>query len=671
MVSSCGYNIFGAWLGAQRMTEPTDSGDRPLAQRLKEALGDSYTIEGEIGRGGMGVVYRARDERLHRRVAIKVLPPELAYQKDIRERFTREAQTAARLSHPHIVPIHDVGDNTGLVYFVMGYVEGESLGARIKRRGKLPPDEARRIMKETADALSAAHSLSIIHRDIKPDNILLEGTRGRVMVTDFGIAKAATSSSSATLTGVGVAIGTPQFMSPEQAAGEREIDGRSDLYSLGVVSFQMLTGELPFNAPTVAGILMKQITEPAPVLHTTRPEVPEDLSLAIARCLEKDPESRWPTADSLRRALESRTVTNYRPTSPGARAARAETSANPRARTRGGGGTGTADRGRASRAGSPATASSRRSLAPRPASSARPASLAGGQWVRNERGEWTRTADAQGAPTHDTGEPQIVQKVRSQFARWAAVSGGCLLLNIATGLDGPWFLFVAGGMGIPLLKSYAALWQSGYSWRDVLNRPPAPDAIQGPGGGSKSSRGRRVISAPREADYGAYYDKVKQVHTDRAAILALMQKLPAADREMLPEVTETTEGLYSRALELARTLNDFDLGFGAEAPERIKARLVELSDQPQTEERDRQFRLLEQQFRTATELAGRRQAIADRLESSVLAMQNVRFDLIRVRSSGVGGVLGTLTQATQAARALSRDVDHLIAAASEVKEATS
>src|SRR6266536_643434 len=147
----------------------TDPADKPLPARLGEALGDAYTIEGEIGRGGMGVVYRARDERLQRRVAIKVLPPELAFQKEIRERFTREAQTAARLSHPHIVPIHDVGEGAGVVYFIMGLVEGESLGSRLKRRGKLPSDEVRRIMKETADALSAAHAVSVIHRDIKPD----------------------------------------------------------------------------------------------------------------------------------------------------------------------------------------------------------------------------------------------------------------------------------------------------------------------------------------------------------------------------------------------------------------------------------------------------------------------------------------------------------------------
>jgi len=651
------------------MTEPTDHHDRPLAQRLKEALGEAYTIEGEIGRGGMGVVYRARDERLQRRVAIKVLPPELAFQKEIRERFTREAQTAARLSHPHIVPIHDVGDGSGLVYFVMGYVEGESLGARIKRRGKLPPDEARRIMKETADALSAAHGLSVIHRDIKPDNILLEGTRGRVMVTDFGIAKALSGTSGATLTGVGMAIGTPQFMSPEQAAGEREIDGRSDLYSLGVVTYQMLTGELPFNAPTVAGILMKQITEPAPVLHLARPEVPEDLSLAVAQCLEKDPENRWATADALRRALESRTITSYRPTATGTRPQASRTSSTRGRPTAG---------GRASQRGLPYTESlanrppsrSGAPLAPRPPVAARPASLAGGQWVRNDRGEWVRRSQEEALPVPDTGEPKIVQKVRDQFARWAAVTGGVLLLNIATGLDSPWFLFVGGGMGIPLLKSYAQLWQAGYSWRDVLNRPPAHDAIEA--AGSKGGKNRRPIGPPRSEEYGAYYDKVRQVHTDRAAILAMMQKLSAADRAMLPEVTETTEALYNRAVELGRTLNDLDQGFGhTEAPEKIKARLVELSDQPQSDERDRQFRLLEQQFRTANELFERRRAMADRLESSVLAMQNVRFDLIRVRSAGVGGVVGDLTQATQAARALSRDVDHLIAAASEVKEATS
>ena len=195
-----------------------------LAQRLSQALGSSFTLDGEIGRGGMGVVYHARDERLKRAVAVKVLPPELAFREEIRMRFLREAETAARLSHPHIVPIHSVGEGPeGLVYFVMAYVDGESLAARLKRRERLPPEEARRILMETADALGAGHALGIIHRDVKPDNILLEGSRGRTVLTDFGIAKALTSTTGpGTLTATGVAIGTPHYMSPEQAAGDRK-----------------------------------------------------------------------------------------------------------------------------------------------------------------------------------------------------------------------------------------------------------------------------------------------------------------------------------------------------------------------------------------------------------------------------------------------------------------
>ena len=238
--------------------------DNPLAERLALVLEGAYELEGEIGRGGMGVVYLARDLALKRRVAIKVLPPELAFRQEIKTRFTREAQTAARLAHPHIVPIHTVGDEGGLVYFVMGYVDGESLAARLRRRNALPAEEVRRIMKETADALGMAHAMGVIHRDVKPDNILLEGTRRRVMVTDFGIAKALSHAGAGTLTGTGIAIGTPHYMSPEQAAGEREIDARSDLYALGVVAYEMATGELPFQAPTVPGILMKHISEAAP-----------------------------------------------------------------------------------------------------------------------------------------------------------------------------------------------------------------------------------------------------------------------------------------------------------------------------------------------------------------------------------------------------------------------
>jgi serine/threonine protein kinase len=630
----------------------TESTSKPLPARLAEALSNAYTIEGEIGRGGMGVVYRARDERLQRRVAIKVLPPELAFQQDIRERFTREAQTAARLSHPHIVPIHTVGEGLGLVYFVMGYVDGESVAARIRRRGPLPVEEARRIMKETADALSAAHSLSVIHRDIKPDNILLEGTRGRVMVTDFGIAKALSSTSGATLTGIGVAIGTPAFMSPEQAAGDRNIDGRSDLYSLGVVTYQMLTGELPFTAPSVAGILMKQITEPAPNLLSRRAETPEDLALAVARCLEKDPENRWPTADALRRALESRTIDGYRPTSTGLR-----------------GGAGI------SRAAGPRSPSVARPSAERsrsgweregPVSSRplpelrRPRELARAQQRPGRR-------DRPGkAPVPDTGEPKIIQKVRGQFASWAAVSAGCMGINIATGIEQPWFLFPMFGMGIGLLRNYATLWQAGYSWRDVLSRPPAPDAVETTMG--KGGRNPRSLPLPTAEEYGAHVSSIMQVHGDRLAIVKLLAKLPASERRMLPEIQETADALYHRATDLARTLHAIDSNMDSQGLATIDERISGLSREPDDPERARRLDLLARQRQTISDLRERRSQIASHLESCVLAMQNVRFDLLRLRSAGVAAVLGDLTQATQQAKALSRDVDNVIAAAGEIRE---
>jgi tRNA A-37 threonylcarbamoyl transferase component Bud32 len=625
----------------------TASGEKPLAARLAEALGNAFTIEGEIGRGGMGVVYRARDERLQRRVAIKVLPPELAFQNDIRERFTREAQTAARLSHPHIVPIHTVGEGQGLVYFVMGYVDGESVAARIRRRGRLPVEEVRRIMRETADALSAAHALSVIHRDIKPDNILLEGTRGRVMVTDFGIAKALSTGSGATLTGVGVAIGTPAFMSPEQAAGERDIDGRSDLYSLGVVAYQMLTGELPFSAPSVAGVLMKQITEPAPDLRRKRPDIPEDLALAVARCLEKDPSNRWPTADALRRALETRNVNGYQPTGLGWRAGERPLG-GPGART----------------GASPRTSGDRsRRLARGPGGRPLPEVRGARDLDRAQRRDARRGRSGEQIP--DTGEPKIIQKVRGQFASWAAVSAGCMGINVATGIDHPWFLFPMFGMGIGLLRNYATLWQAGYSWRDVLSRPPAPDALETT---MVKGKAARPLPTPSAEEFGAQLPAIMQVHGDRLAILKLMAKLPASERKMLPEIQQTADALYARAADLARTLHAMDSNLDSQEIAMIDERIAGISKEPDDPERARRLNLLQRQRQTVNDLRGRRSQVATHLESCVLAMQNVRFDLLRLRSAGVAAVLGDLTQATQQAKALSRDVDNVIAAAGEIRE---
>src|SRR5213592_107914 len=406
-----------------------DAADKALATRLSQALGSSYTLEGEIGRGGMGVVFNARDERLKRQVAVKVLPPELAFREDIRLRFVREAETAARRSHPHIVPIHSVGESPdGLVYFVMAYVDGESLGAKLKRRGRLPPDESRRIMQEPADALGAAHAFGIIHRDVKPDNILLEGSRGRVVVTDFGIAKALSSTTGgATLTATGVAIGTPHYMSPEQAAGDREVDGRSDIYSLGVVAYQMLAGELPFQAPTVPGILMKHITERAPLITDRRPEVPEDLAACVMRSLEKDPEDRWPTADALRRALEARSATMHKPRrssgpSPSRGVRAPPLPAQPPSRGRGAGGMGGAGAAGGARG-------------------------AGGGWGAALDQRAQRLDRMRDRPTlAPSGEPEIVRELRSRFVTWASVCGSLFIIDIATGNHAPGFSLVVAGV---------------------------------------------------------------------------------------------------------------------------------------------------------------------------------------------------------------------------------
>src|SRR5262245_14980846 len=583
----------------------------------------------------MGVVYHARDERLKRKVAVKVLPPELAFREEIRTRFLREAETAARLSHPHIVPIHSVGEGPdGLVDFVMAYVDGESLAARLKRRERLPPEEARRIMMETADALGAGHALGIIHRDVKPDNILLEGSRGRTVLTDFGIAKALTSTTGpGTLTATGVAIGTPHYMSPEQAAGDREIDGRSDIYSLGVVGYQMLAGELPFSAPTVPGILLKQITEQAPNLQEKSPTCPDDLSACVMRSLEKEPEARWPTADALRRALESRSAPPYRPSR----------------RTSGG-----AARGEGRLGGPPA----------RMSGGGRPEQLE----RKLERRRATRPVPRKDPKSELTpsGESRMVARFRDSFVSWASVCGGLMFIDMLMGGGLGWSLFptaIWGGFG--LLPQYMKLWQNGYSWRDVLNRPAAPDAQEALLGS------RRALPAPKADEFGRHVDTIRMARNDREAILKIMERVPPSERKLLPDVVVTVDGLLKRAEELARMLHGMSADVDDGALARIEVRIEAVKLHEEGTERERQLSLLDRQRQALSDLLTRRKRVEEQIESCVLAMQNVRFDLLRLRSAGVAAVLSDLTNATQQARALSRDVDHAIAAASEIREVLS
>ena len=266
---------------------------------FQAALAGRYSLERELGRGGMGVVYLAREVRLDRLVAIKLLPPARASDAKLRERFLREARTAAKLSHPHIIPIFTVDEVGAFVFFAMAYVAGETLTERVVRRGPLAPSEAARVLREIAWALAYAHSQGLVHRDVKPDNIMLEETSGRALVADFGIAGLVRGA--AGLDG-GEVIGTPEFMSPEQALGE-QVDGRSDLYALGVVGYFALSGKLPFEAGQAAQVLAKQVTEPAPPLASVAPGVPRRIAQAIDRCLAKDPADRPASGENVAELL--------------------------------------------------------------------------------------------------------------------------------------------------------------------------------------------------------------------------------------------------------------------------------------------------------------------------------------------------------------------------------
>ena len=267
---------------------------------LQAALAGEYSLERELGRGGMGVVYLARDVQLDRDVAIQVLPTHLAHTPEARERFLREARTAAGLSHPHIVPIHRVGEAGGFVFFVMSYVEGETLGERLRTRGPLAPADATRVMREVAWALAYAHGRGIVHRDIKPDNILLEAGTDRALVTDFGIAHGGKDSGVETLPGK--ITGTAHFMSPEQAANA-PVDGRSDIYSLGVVGYLAVSGRLPFESSNLPAVLVRQATEAPPSVMRAAPGLPPALGAAIDKCLARDPAERFGDGEALADAL--------------------------------------------------------------------------------------------------------------------------------------------------------------------------------------------------------------------------------------------------------------------------------------------------------------------------------------------------------------------------------
>jgi formylglycine-generating enzyme required for sulfatase activity/tRNA A-37 threonylcarbamoyl transferase component Bud32 len=282
-------------------SEESGPDSHALAIRLQAALGEGYVVERELGAGGFAVVYLVLDVALKRRLAVKVVSPELISSKTVMERFKREAETVAQLSHPNIVPLHFIGQQGDLLYLAMGFIDGGALDARISDVAgqQMSFDAVRRAMSEVASALAHAHKRGVIHRDIKPQNVLIDSESGRCLVTDFGIARTAEASS---LTATGMMIGTPAYLAPEQVTGEGS-DHRADIYALGVMAYEMVVGKQPFEAPTPTAVLMKRLGPPPDPVGKARANVPKDLEDAISGCLAPDPAERFQTANDVVQAL--------------------------------------------------------------------------------------------------------------------------------------------------------------------------------------------------------------------------------------------------------------------------------------------------------------------------------------------------------------------------------
>jgi hypothetical protein len=286
---------------------PTETlGTDSVREKLQAALGSGFELGARLGEGGFGVVYRARDVRLRRDVAVKLLRRELVAGEGFVERFEREAQALAALRHPNIVPVYAIGDQGELIYLIMPFVEGVTLTDYLRAHGRLALDEAARILRAVGGALTAAHGVGLVHRDIKPDNIMLEGPKRHPLLMDFGIAKTGQTGGGVSLTSTGMVLGTPLYMSPEQATADPAVDARSDIYSLGVLAYQLFTGELPFNGDSIFAVLNQHLTTPVPEARTLRPEIPARVSAALRRAMAKKPAERFQHVEEFLEALEGR-----------------------------------------------------------------------------------------------------------------------------------------------------------------------------------------------------------------------------------------------------------------------------------------------------------------------------------------------------------------------------
>jgi len=651
--------------------------DAELRSHVARVLAPTYELDKEIGRGGMGIVFLAKDTRLKRNVAIKLLPPELAFRSEIRSRFLREAETAAQLSHPSIVPIYSVDERQGLVYFVMAYVDGDNLAKRIHDKGPIEPTEARRILREVADALAVAHERGVVHRDIKPDNILLDAQSGRPMVTDFGIARAVSEGGDARLTATGIAIGTPAFMSPEQSAGDRALDGRSDLYSLGVVAYQMLCGDLPFVANNTPAMLVKHLSEAPVPIERRSGNVPADLARAVMLCLEKNPGDRFATARDLVKALDSGDV----PALPAPRPQR-QVAASERpyeSASSATDGFGMSDAGRAGRGG------------------------------------------ARSAPALLTHEDNVIEASPDELSRWNEPAVDRFRRSVAPFLwvtafivlmaifGGPNLMVVSAFWGINVAYKYAKLWSDGYDWHDVFRVPrerlfwdavgewfehniqsiwnkekriqararrrrdlsssSAYPSVRGGGGMAPRRLGAADAAALGSGPHAAL---ARQAIIDRDEVLRIVDSLPRNEKNRVAEVPATAQKLADSVMAIATKLADLERAGGTTQSARaIDTEIKVLEGQANPLDRDasetrvRRLALLRRQRRGIVEVERKRVELSDKLDNCALLLQNMKFDVLRLRTGDESWQ--HVTSIAEQAMAVAREVDSAVYVADEMR----
>jgi serine/threonine-protein kinase len=698
-----------------------------LRDRVTAAIGDLYLIGREVGRGGMAVVYAAEDVRLQRKVALKVLPPDLAFRRDVRERFVREAQTAARLNHPHIVPIYAVHEAAGLVCFAMSLVEGESLAAYMRREPRPDFPFVAQMLEQVADALAYAHASGIVHRDVKPDNVLIDRESGRAMMTDFGIARAAESGSR--LTQTGIAVGTPAFMSPEQATGEREIDGRSDVYSLGVIGYLMLAGKLPFEAASTPAMLMKHVSDTPPPLRAARPDAPRVLVDIIERCLAKRPQDRWDSALALRDALR-RAQRDGSLVSPSRAPMPAQHPAPMSARTAVPPASGRIEPddpkfGHRSEDWAP-----RRIVEPEPAPRAFPAPgalppipqlpplpagadraarrewkkanqeaikdwrLAVREQRRTQQVAWREQHWAErpsglrfgkrgpSAPTAGSTSPAEITERVGLFRKHLTVLGIASAMSVGSFIIGaslnaePMIIPFVGG----LLASVAFAQMSLRDFLKLRRAGVSPRAALG-------DDWKRIAAAADQRTHGVklaelldrlggpsalssrFGDTLRNAADDRLVIADITSTLSDADRAMIPDVEPTAEALLERISALVSGLERLDRDLPGNAMPELQRRIDAIEAEPETApDRERRRSLLTRQRASLEELAGRRATMQRQLDSAAMALRSLRFDIVKLRTMGVGASVDDLTSATQEARALSRDLGYVIDAAEQTRQ---